>query len=130
MAKSTKAQEVSTGTADSYTPHELTDELAVLRSRPMLGGELTSAGTNSSQSSLSAPTSSAPTTQPLQAPAPTTENLSGQQGTEANSSADLTAGDGLEELSQSDKEIITPASAPTQQARVTSLADDDDFANM
>jgi len=40
MAKSTLAQEVSTGTAESFTDHELSDpapHLALLRNRPTVG---------------------------------------------------------------------------------------------
>jgi hypothetical protein len=128
MAKSTKAQEASTGTSDSYTEHELS--AAVLRGRPMLGGELKSAGTNSSRSSKSAPTPNDKTIPSHQAPVPTTENPSGQQETAANSSAASTGGDGPASLNPSDEVIINPAPKQDSKARVTSVEDDDDFANM
>lgn len=131
MAKNTKSQEVLTGTSDSYTAHEAqSDEVtaALLRGRPMLGGELKSAGTNSSPSSKSAPTSSAKPNPSLQAPAQTTENPSSQPETAANSGADSTGGAGQAgELSPSDKEIIKPATPSKARATVASL-DDDDFA--
>jgi hypothetical protein len=42
MAKNTIAQEVSTGTPESFTDHEMNDpepHLAILRNRPTLGGQ-------------------------------------------------------------------------------------------
>jgi len=131
MAKSTKAQEVSTGTPDSYTEHELSDEQLgdTLRSRPMLGGELKSAGTSLPQSSGSESTSSGRTKASHQAPALTTESRSSQQATGTASSADSTVGAGRADLSPSDKTIVKPASPKSskEKARATAM-DDDDFA--
>lgn len=128
MAKSTKSQEITTGTPDSYTSAELADPAAVLRARPMLGGELKLAGTSSAQSLPSAETSSDKPNPSLQAPAQTTESLSSQPETAANSGADSTDGLGQEaELSPSDEEIITPPSPTKARVTVASL-DDDDFA--
>lgn len=128
MAKSTKSQEIQTGTSDSYTADELQDAAAILRSRPVLGGELKSVGTSSVQSSRSDATSSDKPNPSLQAPAQTTENPSSQPETAANSGADLTDGLGpAEERSPSDEEIIKPASPSKARVTVASL-DDDDFA--
>lgn len=131
MAKSTKAQQISTGTPDSYTAEELADPYAALRARPMLGGELKLAGTNSSPSSKSEPTSNDSSKPNHLPPAPMTESLSGQQAKEANSTAVSTVGDGptAEELSPSDSEIVKPATAADKKARVRSAdMDDPDFA--
>jgi hypothetical protein len=126
MAKSTNAQEVSTGTSDSYTDAELS--AANLRSRPMLGGELKSVGGASTQSSKSGTTSSDKAPLSHQAPAQTTESLYSQRESAQDSSADSTVGDGqAATLSQSDKTIVKPAPPKGRQARTTTM-DDDDFA--
>src|SRR5688572_11390736 len=95
MAKSTKAQEVSTGTSDSYTEDEVAGMSSTLRGRPMLGGELLSVGTSSSQSSGKEKTSSDSENPAPQAPAQTTENLSSATEPVTDSDADSTDGDGL-----------------------------------
>jgi hypothetical protein len=124
MAKSTHAQEVSTGTSESYTEAELS---ASLRGRPMLGGELKSVGGASTQSSKSGTTSSDKTMPSHQAPAQTMESLSSQRESAQDSSADSMGGDGQATLSQSDKTIVKPAPPKGKQARTTTM-DDDDFA--
>ena len=135
MAKSTKAQQVSTGTSDSYTDHELSDPVPPIRiQRAMLGVVPTeevasSVGGASTQSSRNETTSSGKTKASPQAPAQTTENPSGVQAKEADSSAALTGGDGQENLSQLDKTIVKPAppKSSKEKARATTM-DDDDFA--
>lgn len=99
MAKSTRAQEVSTGTSASYTEHEASDP--VIR-RAMLGeidqpvveeGETSSDGINSQQSSESELTSNEKPSQSHPRPAPTMENPSEQkEGTGQDSSAHSTDG--------------------------------------
>lgn len=132
MAKSTKAQQVSTGTSDSYTAHEMSDPVPPVRiQRAMLGvvpEEVSSSvGGDSMRSSKSATTSSESATHNRLAPAQTTENPSGP--TETDSGADSTDGHGQATLSQSDKEIIKPAPPRTaKQARASSVNDDADFA--
>ena len=121
MAKSTKAQEVSTGTSDSYTPEELADPAPPVRiQRAMLGvvpEEVPpSVGTHSSQSSESETTRNDNENPSLRQPAPTTENPSGQPAKETDSTADSTVGDGLVEeehqpFDEDDDEEETPRSS-------------------
>lgn len=99
MAKSTKAQQVSTGTPDSYTPDELADPTPPIRiQRAMLGAlpeEVPpSVGTHSSPSSESGITNADNENQSPRQPVQTTENPSGQPEKETASTADLTVGDG------------------------------------
>lgn len=99
MAKSTKAQQVSTGTPDSYTPEELADPTPPIRvTRAMLGvvpeEVKASVGTDSSQSSKSESMRSDKENPSRLPHAPTMENPSGQPERETDSTADLTAGDG------------------------------------
>lgn len=83
MAKGTKAQEVSTGTPDSYTPEELADPTPPLRiNRPMLGvvpeEVKPSVGMHSSPSSKKETSNGDNENPSLQPPVLTTENPSGQ----------------------------------------------------
>src|SRR5258707_723537 len=122
MAKATHAQEVSTGTSDSYTEHELTDPAGWPR-RAMLGelkeGDLSSQptvdGGGSIQFSESDQTSNEKPTQPLPLAAQTTENPSGQKVEEPvrDYSAPLTAGDGQRTLPQSSGRKATPVKKAT-----------------
>ena len=73
MAKSTHAQEVATGTSDSYTEHELTDPDIVVH-REMLGGDPALAGTDSSQSSEKEQKSEELPNQTHPSPVPETDN--------------------------------------------------------
>lgn len=132
MAKNTKAQEVSTGTSDSYTEDEVAGMSSTLRGRPMLGGELLSVGTSSSRSSGKEKTLSDNESPSHQAPAPTTENPSSATEPVTDSDANSTGGVGqtAETLTPSDKKIIKPAPPKKNQARVTSVNDDADFAGM
>lgn len=102
MARSTKAQQVSTGTPDSYTPEELADPVPPIRiTRAMLGvvpeEVKPSVGTDSSPSSESETTKSGNENPNPLAPAQMTENHSGQQGKETDSTAALTGGVGQTE---------------------------------
>jgi hypothetical protein len=120
MAKSTKAQEVSTGTSDSYTEDEVAGMSATLRGRPMLGGELLSAGINSSRSSGKEKTSGDSENPSHQAPAQTTENPSSATEPVADSDADSTGGVGLREAEQ---QSVSPAT-PAQKKRARSATVD------
>ena len=121
MAKSTKAQEVSTGTSDSYTPDEVAGMSSTLRGRPMLGGELLSAGTSSSRSSGREKTAGDSENLSPQAPVQTTESLSSVTEPETDSDANSTDGAGqtAETLTPSDKKIVKPAASKKQTPRVS-----------
>lgn len=134
MAKGTKAQEVSTGTSDSYTLEELADPTPPIRiQRAMLGvvpefrEAEPSVGTHSSQSSESENTKSDSVSQSRQAPAQMTESLSGQPESETDSIAASTAGVGQthKEPLPSD-ETVTPAKKSSRKARTQSI-DVEDF---
>lgn len=106
MAKSTKAQEVSTGTPDSYTEHELSDPAPpVVVTRAMLGevppSQTETDGGDSSTSSEKTKPSSDKSGQQGQKPAQNAESLSSQQG--GPSTVLMTDGNG-EETSQADEE--------------------------
>lgn len=128
MARSTRSQEALTGTSDSYTEHEMTDQ-AIVFSRPEIGmvdrpvsesedtEEPKSVGMDSSQSSKSEPSSSEHSTPSPRKPAQTTENPSNQPATEADSSASSTDGDGQRETHK--------PSARKRSARVRSTDDPD-----
>jgi len=153
MAKSTKAQQVSTGTSDSYTDDELNDPAPPIHiTRAMLGAppkeDTPSVGMDSSPSSESANTKSDnenPSRQPL---APMTENPFGQQDKETDSTAALTVGVGQtetepqpsdededddefedddEDAQQSPEPVTKKAAkkAASKKARVRSTGDDD-----
>lgn len=137
MAKSTKAQQVSTGTPDSYTPEELADPTPPIRiQRAMLGAppkeDASSVGTDSSRSSENANTKSGKENPSLPPPVQTTENPSGQPEKETGSTVVSTVGDGQtqQESKQSDEEKKhSPAKkAAAKKARVRSTGDDDDFS--
>lgn len=104
MAKNTKAQQVSTGTPDSYTPAELADPAPPIQiTRAMLGVvpeevNKSSVGTHSSLSSESETMKDDKQNQFLPPHAPTMENLSGQPEKETDSTADLTAGGGRAQM--------------------------------
>ncbi len=153
MAKATHAQEVSTGTSDSYTDHELADVEApyqVLVTRPDLSTvdkpreskaeEVTSSakadGGDSTQSSKNASTESTKLSQFPQQPAPTMENLSSQTEEEI-SDADSTDGNGQEtEQPRSGSARKTPPTAARKsttktapsRSRATMMGAEDDFA--
>jgi hypothetical protein len=99
MAKTTKAQEVSTGTADSYTEHELSDENPPVQvTRAMLGRvdqspEKTD-GLDSSPSSEKTQQSDGPNKQESPQPVPNAENLSSPE--EESSTVRSTDGNGQE----------------------------------
>lgn len=105
MAKNTRAQEVSTGTADSYTEHEKSDENPPPRiQRAMLGGDTPLVGTDSSEFSQSDRPLSEPESHNRRAPARTTENLSAQMD-KADSTVNLTDGDGPETETESVEDV-------------------------
>jgi len=120
MAKSTKAQEVSTGTSDSYTEGEVAGMSATLRGRPMLGGDLLSVGTSSSRSSGKEKTSSDKENPSLQAPVQTTESHLSATEAEADSDADSTDGVGLREA---ERQSVSPAT-PAQKKKARSATVD------
>lgn len=145
MAKSTRAQEVSTGTSDSYTLAELSDPSPPIRiQRAMLGvvpqEVLPSVGMDSFQSSGNEATKNDNENPSHQPPAPTTENPFGLTDT-ADSDADSTDGDGQEEAghlqSDDDEEDYEDANQPvarkptaakkaaTKKARARTVGDDD-----
>lgn len=103
MAKSTRAQEASTGSSDSYTAAELNDPSPPFRiQRAMLGEvdrprkeEPSLAGMGSSPSSESESTSSDKTKSNVPKPARSTENPSSAQEKETDSAARSTGTGGL-----------------------------------
>lgn len=121
MAKSTKAQEVSTGTPDSYTEDEVAGMSSTLQGRPMLGGELKSVGMDSSQSSESAKTSSDKGKPAPLAPAQTMENPSLVPVKETDSDADSTDGDGLKTEEQPSAKPAKRSPAAKARARQVSV---------
>lgn len=154
MAKGTKAQEVSTGTPDSYTPDELADPTPPIRiQRAMLGvvpEEVTSSvGTHSSPSSENENSKSDNENPSPPPPVPTTENPSSQPGSVTDSDAALMVGSGQtpvepppfdeEDDEEDDEESeetpepvakkATPAkkTAAPKKARTRSTGDDFDF---
>lgn len=105
MAKSTRAQEISTGTSDSYTETELADPHPPIRiQRAVLGGESPSVGTDFSEPLSNESQSNELGNPSPQEPALTTESLSGQTATE-DSTVNLTDGDGPETETVSAEEI-------------------------
>lgn len=125
MAKSTKAQEVSTGTSDSYTEDEVAGMSSTLRGRPMLGGELQSVGTSSSRSSGKEKTSSDKESPSHQAPAPTTENHSSVTEPVTDSDADSTDGVGLKEAEQQSVSPATPAQKKKARSATVDISEFD-----
>lgn len=119
MAKSTKSQEILTGTPDSYTEDEVVGMSETLRGRPMLGGELQSVGTSSSRSSGKEKTSSAKENPSHQAHAPTMENLSSATEPVTDSDADSTDGDGLKTEEAPSAKSTKKGAPPKKQARAT-----------
>jgi hypothetical protein len=129
MAKSTKSQEVSTGTSDSYTDDELNDPAAVRRivsQRPQLGevdrnkGDeeatplVTEDGTDSSPSSGSGSKSSGSETPNVRQHAPTTESHSSAQDKGTPSGARSTGTSGRKTTPQ-----------PSAKKRANSRTEDD-----
>lgn len=145
MAKSTHAQEVSTGTPDSYTDEEMRDPQPVIITRPMLGEvdrvviaapyepvprdqddeeieeeepSVTEDGGDSTQSSQSESSDDDKPNQSRQQPAPTTDSHSTPTPTDS-SGADSTDGDGpkTEPRPSANKGRQTPAkkAAPKKQ---------------
>ena len=125
MAKSTKAQEVSTGTSDSYTEDEVAGMSATLRGRPMLGGDLLSVGTSSSRSSGREKTSSDKESPSHQAPAQTMESHSSATEAEAVSDADSTDGVGLREAEQQSVNPATPAQKKKARSATVDISEFD-----
>lgn len=133
MAKNTHSQEVLTGTADSFTNHEISDVHPPYQvQRAMLGvlikreGDEELVGTDSSEHSWNEPPSSALSKANLQGPAQTTESLSSQtdQDQEA-SSVRLTGGAGQGTVKpRSGRKSSTPRTKAN--VRVTGN-DDDEF---
>lgn len=125
MAKATHSQEIITGTPESFTDHELSDpNPPVTITRAVLGGELQSVGTDSSEPSNVETQSDKSENPDPQSPAQTTENPSGQSGKEeSDSTAHTTGGSG--------RRTTQPRSgkraAPTRKAAVRTIPDDDDF---
>lgn len=141
MAKNTHAQEVATGTPDSYTSHELSDPMPT---RAMIGvliervGEQPSApqdGMRSTQSSESAQTSNEkPSPDPLP-PVQTTENPFEQKAQETvpDSSAHSTDGNGQKTATQpsgrkaAPAKKTQPAKQQQQRSRATMMGAEDEF---
>ena len=123
MAKSTRSQEILTGTSDSYTEDEVAGMSSTLRGRPMLGGELQSVGTSSSRSSGKEKTSSDKESPSHQAPAQTTESHS--SATEADSDADSTDGVGLREAEQQSVSPATPAQKKKARSATVDISEFD-----
>lgn len=103
MAKATHAQEVATGTSDSYTPEELADpDPPVVITRAQLGGEKQwterQDGTDSLESSGKEHGTGEKQSQPLQSPALTTENPSSSAKTEPGSVPTTTTDGTAEEV--------------------------------
>lgn len=114
MAKATRAQEVSTGTSDSFTEHELSDPSPPIRIRRAMLGEVDrplAVGGDSTQSSESEPTSSGSQNRDHQQPAQTTENPSNKSH-QADSDADLMDGNTPETVEES-AEVTRPAARKT-----------------
>lgn len=136
MAKNTIAQEVATGTSDSYTEHEGSDPTppATIR-RAMLGelkeGDLSlppsAVGTRSLQFSESAQTSSEKPSQSPPQPAQTTESHSEPKEEEPDSSAPLTDGNGQRMQIQPSgrKSKAQPAKSTRARARSMDGAEED-----
>lgn len=107
MAKNTHAQEVSTGTSDSYTPDEWADVKARLGDRPQLGDvdtsdekeEAPSVGNNSEASSENESQESDYETVNLPQDAPDVENPSGGSEVEG-STVHMTDGSSQETVAQ------------------------------
>lgn len=148
MAKNTHAQEIATGTSDSYTEHEGSDPQppATVR-RAMLGelkeGDLSSSqpvGTRSLQFSESEQTSNEKQNPLHQPPAQTMENPSGPKVAEPvpDSTAPLTDGVGQKTQPQSSAsnarkaapgtgKKATPAKSNKARSRSLDASDDDEF---
>lgn len=96
MAKNTKAQEVATGTSDSYTDDEIQDPDPPVRiTRAELGTvDQPWHGNNSTQSSENDETESDSQKASRRKPAPTTDNRSKRRGKATDSDAISTDGDG------------------------------------
>ncbi len=92
VAKNTHAQEVATGTPDSYTLEEAGDWSTIVANRPQLGEVKPSVGSNSEASSENAEKSSEETSADPRKPAPDAVNHSRQEETPDNSGADSTGG--------------------------------------
>lgn len=124
MAKATHSQEILTGTADSFTEHELNDPSPpVVVRRAMLGGDPKSVGTDSSESLNRETQSDKSENQDLPSPAQTTENRSGQTEQESDSSARSTGGGGRKTTPQR-----SGKRAPvTRRASSRAVDEDDDF---
>lgn len=129
MAKVTHAQEVSTGTSDSYTEHELSDPHApdqIRVTRAVIGGESESVGDNSKQSSASEESESDSQRQPRREPAQTTDSHSPQPETETGSDANLMGGNGLSKTAKQFAKKAPPRKA-AKQARTRTTDEFDDF---
>lgn len=145
MAKNTHAQEIATGTSDSYTEDEVLDPTPPLQvTRPELGtvdrpvtpkeepSPAMEDGGDFTRSSKSESPESTKPNQSHQQPAPTTENLSSPTPT-ADSGVASTDGVGLKtEQPQSGRK--TPATTAkkttgnkSSRARATVVDDSDDF---
>lgn len=109
MAKSTKAQEATTGTADSYNTHEMNDpEPPVVVTRAMLGevppsATATVGGVSSASSEPTTP-SDDKNEHSGQGPAPSAESPSSPQG--EFSTAPLTDGSGTASSHPDDDDIL------------------------
>lgn len=125
MAKSTHGQEVSTGTSDSFTEHELADpNPPVVVQRAMLGGEPKSVGTDSSQSSGDEPQSSNTTNPSPQEPAQTTENPSDQTATV---DSDVHSTDGVGQATRQPRSGKRRTTPTAQQKKPHIRSVDDEF---